>query len=211
MVRLKAPASLSKSDSVADDVLAPVKEALERSAFDEARALADGAYREHPEDPQVREVYATLHLARAIRLSSRARDLRRLDIIAREIPYDVEFHDSPAVAKAFDEAEAAIQEVLAADPTHEKALMMKASLAFRRDRGTGRPQALAILQAIAATNPANRQVAFVIRKLSAPCARCSDSGFCPKCRGRGSKRRLGIETKCEACHGQGICLVCGVL
>lgn len=196
---------------MADDVLAAVREALERSAPDEARDLVDRAYRGHPDDAAVREMYAALYLARAIRLASRARDLRRQDIVARDIPYDVEFEDSPAVARAFDEAAAAIEEVLAVDPKHEKALMMKASLVFRRSREMGRPEAIAILEAIASANPSNRQVVYAIKKIATPCARCSDSGFCPRCRGRGSKRRLGIESKCEACHGQGICLVCGVL
>ena len=196
---------------MADDRLAPVKEALERNAPDEARERADRAYREHPDDPEVREMYAALHLARAIRLASRARELRRQDIVARNIPYDREFEDSPEVAHAFDEARAAIEEVLAADPKHEKALMMKASLVFRRDRETGRPEALAILEAIAAANPSNRQVVYAMKKIATPCTRCSDSGFCPTCRGRGSRRRLGIESKCEACHGQGICLVCCIL
>lgn len=196
---------------MAEDRLAPAKAALERSAPDDARALVDRAYDAHPEDPEVREMYAALHLAQAIRLSSRARELRRQDIVARDIPYDTEFEDGPAVAKAFDEASAALEEVLAASPNHEKALMMKASLAFRRNRETGRSEAIGILQGIAAANPANRQVLYTIKKISTPCPRCSDSGFCPRCRGRGSKRRLGIEAKCETCHGQGICLVCGIL
>ena len=194
-----------------DDVLAPVKEALERSAPDEARDRVDRVIREHPDDPRVREMYAALHLARAIRLSSRARELRRQDIVARDIPYEVEFEDSPEVAKAFDDAAAAIEEVLSVDPKHEKALMMKASLVFRRDRAKGRPAALEILQIIAAANPSNRQVLYAIKKIATPCTRCGDSGFCPTCRGRGSRRRLGIESKCGTCHGQGICLVCGVL
>ncbi len=194
-----------------DDFLGPARAALERSQPDEARALVDRAYRDHPEDPGVREMYASLHLARAIRLSSRARDLRRQAIVARNIPYEVEFEDPPDVVKAFDEAAAALDEVLAMDPTHEKALMMKASLAFRRDRVKGRQEALAILETVVASNPENRQVGYTIKKIATPCPRCSDSGFCPRCRGRGSRRRLGIESKCESCHGQGICLACGVL
>jgi hypothetical protein len=202
---------LSATDPVAEDPLADVKAALERSAPEEARVLVDRAYHEHPEDPEVREMYAALHLAAAIRLSSRARELRRQDIVSRDIAYDVEFEDGPAVGKAFDEAAAGIDDVLKADPKHEKALMMKASLVFRRNREKGRAEALEILQGIAAANPANRQVLYTIRKVSTPCPRCSDSGFCPRCRGRGSRRRLGFESKCEACHGQGICLVCGIL
>lgn len=211
MGSLKARRPFSIFDFVAEDFLAPVRDALERSAPEEARELADRAFRDHPDDPQVRQMYAALHLAQAIRLSSRARELRRQDIVARKIPYDVEFEDSATVAKAFDEAAAAIEDVLRVDPTHEKGLMMKASLAFRRDRAKGRSEALEILQALADAHPANRQVTYAIRKISTPCTRCSDSGFCPRCRGRGSKRRVGIEAKCETCHGQGICLVCGVL
>ena len=89
--------------------------------------------------------------------------------------------------------------------------MMKASLLFRRNRDSGRPAALELLHAVAESNPANRQVLYEIRRVETPCKRCGDSGFCPRCRGRGSRKLLGFESKCEACHGQGICLACGVL
>lgn len=194
-----------------EDLITEAQAALEGSRPDEARALIDRAYREHPEDVQVREMYTALHLARAIRLSARAREKRREDIARREIPVDVEFEDAPEVARAFDDASRAIEEVLSADPKHEKALMMKASLVFRRDRETGRPAAVAILQAIVASNPSNRQVVYTLRKIEVPCRRCSDSGFCLRCRGRGSRRVLGMQTKCDVCHGQGICLACGIL
>lgn len=187
------------------------KAALEAGHPEEARVLADRAHVEHPEDPEARELYMALHLAQAIRLSAKAREARRDDVVRRNIPYDTEFEDAPDVRKAFDEADAALDAVLAADPRHEKALMMKASLLFRRDRVQGRGPALEILRGIAAANPANRQVLYAIKKTEVPCKRCSDSGFCPRCRGRGSRRILRLESKCEACHGQGICLVCGVL
>ncbi len=194
-----------------EDWAAPAKAELEAGHADEARALVDEALRDHPEDSQLRELHLALHLALAVRLSSRARELRREDIVSREIPYETDFEDSPEVAKAFDAAAAAIDEVLAADPHSEKGLMMKASLLFRRDRVAGRPAAIEILKTVAASNPANRQVLYEIRKIELPCKRCSDSGFCPRCRGRGSRRILGTDSKCEACHGQGICLACGIL
>ncbi len=197
--------------SAPEDVIAEAQAALEASHPDEARALVDRAYREHPEDARVRELYMALHLARAIRLSAHAREMRREDIARREIPVDTDFEDSPEVSNAFDEATRAIEEVLAVDPRNEKALMMKASLVFRRDRAKGRPEALGILHAITDANPANRQVLYTIRKIEVPCKRCSDSGFCLRCRGRGSRRILGMQTTCEACHGQGICLLCGIL
>ncbi len=194
-----------------EEFAAGVRAALEAGHTEEARALVDRAYREHPGDAQIKEMFVGLHLAHAIRLSARARELRREDIARREIPYDTEFADSPEVGKAFDDAAAAVEEALAADPHSEKALMIKASLLFRRDRETGRSAALEILNAVAASNPANRQVGYEIRRIGTPCKRCGDSGFCPRCRGRGFRRILGIQSKCETCHGQGICPACGIL
>jgi len=196
---------------VTDDWTAEAQAALEAGHPDEARALVDRAFREHPDDPDVRAMHAALHLAHAIRLSARARELRREAIVRRDIPYDTEFEDDPEVMRAFDGAAAAIEEVLAVDSHSEKGLMMKASLLFRRDRETGRPAALEILRQVAEGNPANRQVLYEIRKIELPCKKCGDSGFCARCRGRGSRRILGMESKCEACHGQGICLACGIL
>ena len=196
---------------MANELTTAAKAALEKGQPDEARALADRAYRDHPDDPDARELYTALHLAAAIRLSARAREARRADIVRRNIPYETEFEDAPEVVKAFDEADAALDQVLAADPRHEKALPMRASLLFRRDRTKGREPALEILRAVVAANPATRQALYAMKKIENPCKRCSDSGFCPRCRGRGSRRILGMESKCETCHGQGICLVCGVL
>ena len=196
---------------VDEDPLGPATAALAGGDPEQARALVDRAIEAHPDDPRVRELYTALHLARAVRLSALARDARRQDVVRRAIPYDAEFEDGPDVVKAFDDASAAIEEVLARDPRQEKALMLKASLLFRRNRETGRPAALEILESIMTANPENRQALYAIRKIEAPCKRCGDSGFCTRCRGRGSKRILGFEQKCDACHGQGICLACGIL
>ncbi len=194
-----------------DDLLTQAKEALERGEAEAARTLVDQAYRKEPANAEVREMYTALRLALAIRLAARAREARREDIVRRDIPYETEFDDAPEVTQAFDGAAAELEEVLVAEPKHEKALVMKASLLFRRNRETGRPAALAILRGIAESNPANRQVLYAIRKVEVPCKRCGDSGFCSRCRGRGYRRVLGFESKCEACHGQGICIVCGIL
>lgn len=193
------------------DDLDAARAALERGEPERARELADRAFAEDPADREVIELYALLHLARAVRLATAAREARRQDIVRRDIPFDEPFEDSPEVAQAFDAAQAAVEEVLKADPRHEKALMTKAALLFRKDRDSGRPAALGILRVLEGANPENRQVALTIRKIEQPCARCSDTGFCPDCRGRGSKRLLGMERRCESCHGQGICLRCGIL
>lgn|GEM_PF-1896015 len=211
MGTLKSAAPLSRATDVADDLYERARQALDRGDAEAARALIDDAFAQKPEDADVRELYASLHLARAIRTAAAAREARRQDIVRRDIPYDQEFQDSPEVAKAFEDALAAVDEVLEAAPDHEKARMIKASILFRRDRESGRGQALEILQSIAAAHPTNKQVASTIKKIERPCPRCSDTGFCPSCRGRGSKRLLKMERRCEACHGQGICLFCGVL
>lgn len=196
---------------MAGDLYEQARKALDRGDAEAARAFIDQAFAQTPGDADVRELYASLHLARAIRMAAIARETRRQDVVRRDIPYDQEFQDSPEVARAFGDALAAVDEVLKAAPDHEKARMMKASILFRRDRESGRPQALEILQAIAAAHPASKQVAYTMKKIERPCPRCSDTGFCPSCRGRGSKRLLGMERNCEACHGQGICLFCGIL
>ena len=187
------------------------KAALEKGDFDKAMGLVEAALSEQPDDPSARELYAVTHLARAIRLSDKAREARRTDLLRREIGYDQEFQDVPEVARTFDEAIAAIDDVLRVDPAHWKARMLKAALVFRRDRDAGRPEALAILRELAAADPTNKQVPFAIRKIERPCPRCGDTGFCSRCLGRGIRRTLGLERRCEACYGRGICPACGVL
>ncbi len=187
------------------------KAALERGEFDEAFRLSEEAQTEGPDDPAARELYAVIHLARAIRLSDRAREARRQDLLRREIDFDEEFQDGPEVARAYDDAAAAIDDVLRVAPDHWKAHMLKAALVFRRDRESGRPQALEILQALAAADPTNKQIPFTIRKIERPCVRCGDTGFCPHCKGRGQRRFLRMDRKCEQCYGRGICPACGVL
>ena len=187
------------------------KAALERGEFDTAFRLSEEAQMEAPEDPAARELYAVIHLARAIRLSDRAREARRQDLLRREIDYDEEFQDSPEVARAYDDAAAAIDDVLRVAPDHWKARMLKATLMFRRDRESGRPQALEMLQSLATADPTNKQIPFTIRKIERPCVRCGDTGFCPHCKGRGQRRFLRMDRKCEQCYGRGICPACGVL
>jgi tetratricopeptide (TPR) repeat protein len=196
---------------VASTKLDEAKAAIERGAFDEALRLTEAAQSEDPDDAPTRELYAVTHLAKAIRLSEKARQARQGELRKREIDYDEEFEDDPDVARVFAEALAAIEDVLRVEPANWKARMLKATLLFRRDRASGRPEALTILHELADAEPANKQVPFTIRKIERPCDRCGDSGFCPHCKGRGERRVLGFDRKCERCYGRGICPVCGVL
>jgi tetratricopeptide (TPR) repeat protein len=191
--------------------LSRAREALERGRFEEALRLVEAARSEAPEDPEIRDLYASTHLARAIRLSDAARESRRLSLGRREIEYEEEFQDAPETVEAFQQALAAIEEVLHVEPKHPKAQMLKAALLFRQDRESGRPKALDLLRRLAADDPSNRQVAFTIRKIERPCDRCGDTGFCSQCKGRGERKTLGMRHRCEACYGRGICPACGVL
>lgn len=194
-----------------DDLYAEARRALDRGDADAARGFLARAHAAAPDDPAVRELYADLLLARAVHLATGARDARRRDIARRQIPYEEDFQDSPDVAQAFDAALAAHDDVLALAPGHEKALMLKATLLFRRDRAAGREAALQILRGLEAAHPEHRQVAFLIRKVEVPCSRCTDTGFCPYCVGRGVRTLLRFERPCEKCHGEGICPACGIL
>src|SRR5947209_18554471 len=141
---------------VAPTKVEEAKAALEQGDFERGLRLIEEAEAEQPNDPGARELYIVTHLARAIRLSDKAREARREDLLRRKIEYDVEFQDSPGVAESFDRATAAIEDVLRVDSKHWKAQMLKAALLFRRDREAGRPAALEILHALAAADPANR-------------------------------------------------------
>ena len=207
---LKRTATLTIPAVVATK-LEEAKVALERGEFEQARRLAADAHAERPDDPEIRELYAATHLARAIRLSDKAREARRLDLLRRKIDYDVEFQDTTEIAQAFDEALSAIEDVLRVEPGHWKTRMLKATLVFRRDRTSGRPAALEILRGLAEAEPTNKQVPFTIRKVERPCERCGDTGFCPYCKGRGERTFLRIDRRCERCYGRGICPACGVL
>jgi tetratricopeptide (TPR) repeat protein len=194
------------------------KEAYERSRkavdagrFEEAIASAGEAHRLDPEDGPIRELYVGLHLARGVKLSATARDLRRQAIVERDISVGEEFQDSEPVKAAFQRALDAFDAVLAVEPDNDKALMMKASTLHRFDRAGRREEALGLLRRISDAHPENRQVKLVIRKVERKCEECSDSGFCPHCGGRGTRTRFRIKSKCERCWGQGICLKCGVL
>src|SRR2546430_10611910 len=86
---LKRTASMVP-EAVASSKFDEAKAALERGAFDEALRLLDVAHAEDPDDAQTRELYAVTHLAKAIRLSEKARQARQAAIERRAIEYDQE-------------------------------------------------------------------------------------------------------------------------
>src|SRR5437667_10252369 len=193
---------------VAPTKVEEAKAALDEGEFERGLRLIEEAEAEQPEDPAARELYVVTHLARAIRLSDKAREARRADLLRRKIEYDVEFQDSPGAVESVDQATAAIEDVLRVDPTQWKARMLNAALLFRRDREPVRPAALEILHGLAAADPTNQQVPFTIRKIERPCARCGDTGFCSHCKARGPPTFLGMHRKRERCYGRGLCPGC---
>ena len=193
------------------DAYERARKAVDVGRFDEALAAAEEAHRAEPEDGPIRELYVGLLLARGVKLAAAARDLRRQDIVDRNIRVGDEFEDGERVRDAYGKALEAFDAVLALEPDNEKAMMMKASALHRFDRAGRRDEALTLLRKISEAHPQNRQVRLVIRKVEKRCEDCSDTGFCPYCGGRGSRTRLGLKSKCSKCWGQGICLTCGVL
>src|SRR5438552_7326414 len=154
--------------AVSPTKLDEAKAALERGAFDEALRLIEVANAETPDDTETRELDAVTHHAKAIRLSEEARKARQAALGQRKIEYEEEFQDDPEVSQTFDEALAAIEDVLRVEPTHWKARMLKASLLIRRDRESGRPQALAISLAPAVPEPADEHVPVAYRESARP-------------------------------------------
>lgn len=199
------------ADGAGREAYERARKAVDVARFEEAIAASEEAHRLEPEDGPIRELYVGLHLARGVRLSAAARDLRRQAIVEREIPVGEEFQDTDTVKAAFQRALDAFDAVLAAEPDNEKALTMKASTLHRFDRAGRREEALGLLRRIAEAHPENRQVRLVIKKVERKCEECSDTGFCPHCGGRGTRTVLRIRGKCERCWGQGICLKCGLL
>jgi tetratricopeptide (TPR) repeat protein len=199
------------ADGAGREAYERARKAVDAGQFENAIAASDEAHRLEPEDGPIRELYVGLHLARGVRLSAAARDLRRQAIVERDIPVGDEFQDIEPVKAAFQRALDAFDAVLAVDPENEKALMMKASTLHRFDRAGRREEALGLLRRISEAHPENRQVRLLVRKVERRCEECTDSGFCPHCGGRGTRTVLRFKRKCERCWGQGICLKCGIL
>jgi len=187
------------------------RQAIDAGRFEEAKDSIDEALATDPSDGPTRELYAGLHLAAAVKAGARARELRRKSIADRGIGYDEEFSDTEETGRAFEEAIAEFDRVLQVDPGHEKALMLKAAALHRFDRAGRRDEAAEAIRRVLAVNPKNQQATLALRKIERVCERCSDTGFCTHCGGRGFRTLLGVQRKCRECWGQGICLRCGLL
>lgn len=204
----------------AEDVLAAAQRHLAEGAFLAAKAVLDEALDRHPDEAEVRELYANVYLAHGIRLSGEARETRRREIESRGRPGET-FEDSEDVQGLFRESVSAFDCVLAVDPTHVKAMTLKAQVLFRLDR-ENREVACNLyeegIRALETTTSdeearasAEKNLRRALRQIEAPCERCDDTGFCTECTGSGCRTTLGIRRMCEACWGHGVCRSCGVL
>src|SRR2546428_13752304 len=99
------------------------RKAVDAGRFEEAIGASEEAHRLEPEDGPIRELYVGLHLARGVRLSAAARDLRRQEIVARDIPGGEEFQDSESVTTAFQRAPDSFDAVRGTEPGGAKAPM----------------------------------------------------------------------------------------
>src|SRR2546427_10407343 len=114
------------------------KEAYERSRkavdagrFEEAIASAGDAHRLDPEDGPIRELFVGLHLARGVKVSANARDLRRQAMVERDIPVGEEVQDSEPVKPAVQTALGAFAAAIAPDPANDESFVVSASTLHR--------------------------------------------------------------------------------
>src|SRR6266540_6027417 len=101
------------ADGAGRDAYERARKAVDAGKFEDALASAEEAHRLEPEDTPIRELYTGLLLARGVKLAAAARDLRRQDIVDRDLPVDTEFEDSERVRNAYGKALGAFNAVLA--------------------------------------------------------------------------------------------------
>jgi predicted Zn-dependent protease len=193
-----------------DELFDDAQQALDGGNVARARTLLEEAYRRAPEHDGVRGLRIHLLTAEGVRLAERAREMRRRFLAG--LPRDAtSFDDPPEVRDAWREALDRFDEVLRMRPLDVKGVMMKASTLFRMDRDVYRKEAVALLRRGLEAHPEAKQIAIGLRKIEEPCPQCGDVGFCSKCDGRGFRRTLGVERRCGACWGKGVCMRCGIV
>jgi len=160
------------------------------------------------QDPEVLAAFEGLYLAEGVKRASRARDMRRQEILklsAKELDYV----DPPAVTAAFDSSLACFDKILERRPDHTKAQVLRAGLLHMKKRD--RDRTVGLLGKALQGNPQARDVHMQLRKVSRPCTACGDTGFCRRCHGRGVRQGFLSSGRCEDCMGQGTCRRCSIL
>lgn len=175
-----------------------------KRAIEEGRALA-------PQDETVRELYQQILIADGVRLSRKARDLRRDEIRTLDKRDRPAYRNSEDVEEAFQSSLDSFDKVLAANPDNSKAMMLKAGVLDRLDREGMRASVLELFDRALALHPENEELVYARSRIIAPCSHCQGSGLCGECQGAGEVSALLMKGRCPACKGSGVCIHCGLL
>lgn len=192
------------------DLMVRVQRSLEEGRFADAKEAIREGYARAPENEKVRDFYQQILLADGVRLSRRARDLRRDEIRALPKRERGAYRDSPEVETAFQEAVASLDDVLSVDPENAKALMLKAGVLDRMDREGMRPEVEALFARALEVHPGNEELVYARDRILLACPQCGHTGVCPDCQGAGEVSVLFVRGACPACKGTGICGRCGL-
>lgn len=194
----------------ATSLLTLAQRSLEAQRFEEARAAIEEGQARFPGDDKIRDLYRQIHLADGVRQHRRAQDLRRDEMQAWGKKERPAYRNSRGVTEGFREAIASLDRVLALEPDHPKAIMLKAGVLDRMDREGTREEVRALLTHALSLHPDNAELLYARDRLAAPCPHCLDTGFCPDCQGSGDVSALLVKRPCPTCRGRGACLRCGL-
>jgi Zn finger protein HypA/HybF involved in hydrogenase expression len=198
------------ADGDATRFLTEAQRSLEAQRFEDAREAIVEAQAQFPDNDQVRDLYQQIHLADGVRRHRLARDQRRDEIRALGKKDRSTYRNSPAVTEAFRGSIASLDLVLAVEPGHAKAMMLKAGILDRMDRAGTRDAVRDLLENALSLYPENAELHFAQSRLSAPCRHCDDKGLCPDCGGAGEVSALVARRTCPTCKGHGDCRRCGL-
>jgi tetratricopeptide (TPR) repeat protein len=190
--------------------LVRAQRSLEAGKFEEAKEAIEKGYALEPDDGRVREFYQQILLADGVRLTRRARDMRRDEIRSLGKRERASYRDSERVMRAFEEALESMDKVLAINPDNAKALMLKAGILDRMDRKGRRQEVLQLFERALEIHPGNEELLYARERIVRPCAQCGDTGLCPDCKGSGEVSALAIKSSCPTCRGSGVCNRCGI-
>lgn len=194
----------------ATSILTRAQRSLEAQRFEEARAAIEQGQARFPDNDKVRDLFQQIHLADGIRRHQRARELRRDEIRALGKNERSGYVSSDRVKEQFHAAIASLDRVLALEPDHAKAMMLKAGVLDRMDRTSTRNDVQDLLNRALSLHPENAELLFAQERLSAPCPHCQDTGLCPDCQGAGEISALVRRHTCPTCKGRGACRRCGL-
>ncbi len=191
-------------------LLTEAQRALEAGQFEDAKRVIEDAYAQHPHDEKVLELYQQILLADGVRLSRRARDLRRDGIKALDKRDRASFSDGEDVRAAFERSIESFDKILAANPENSKALMLKAGALDRMDREGMGEEVSALFERALELHPDNEEILYARSRIMGACQHCGGSGFCGECKGSGEVSAVFMRGACPACKGSGVCTHCGL-